>query len=301
MKPEELKDQIEGIKEGLKGGIKKYAEDIITQNNEPIENVVEHAQEPVFTHMDAIKDFLSWFFFGTIDIVTTQSMNVVNGVKMFVSYILSSIGMFFYGIVFKAMHWWFLNGFSWVPLFWGNEGITEKEICAKLIGTESSLFTHGTGKETCENKIFQEVTGRASFVTAILFTLFVCYGLGPCMEYLHYWWTYNDILLSRESEQKEKKKSYEKGLKTKEANECVKRAFGQIVGLLKIDNQDAASKIITMRQILDDIDNDKAKQMLGWRKRKWVLNGMTIQDIILDQITADVEKETDILEIEDGF
>ena len=90
--------------------------------------------------------------------------NTVNGVIYGVHFVLASIGYgfhyvfstissFFYNIVFSITKWWFLSMPSF-PIIGGYQGIHQSEICSDLMGTASKNYLDGTGKNSCDEKIF---------------------------------------------------------------------------------------------------------------------------------------------------
>ena len=244
--------------------------------------------------------------------------NTVNGVIYGVHFVLASIGYgfhyvfstissFFYNIVFSITKWWFLSMPSF-PIIGGYQGIHQSEICSDLMGTASKNYLDGTGKNSCDEKIFQEVTGRASVVVAVLMTTIVCYSIKPLWYYAKYCWYYREIMEEKKAEyasmvlkEQQNKTTAEKRQKTNEANKVVVKTILQFIGLLKLDNIDGDDQVKAMREILNNIQNEKALEELQWKekKKKWKLAITSSQERINRMIDNEIPINTDMLQVED--
>lgn len=244
--------------------------------------------------------------------------NAVNGVIYGVHFVLASIGYgfhyvfstissFFYNIVFSITKWWFLSMPSF-PIIGGYQGIHQSEICSDLMGTASKNYLDGTGKNSCDEKIFQEVTGRASVVVAVLMTTIVCYSIKPLWYYANYCWYYREIMEEKKAEyasmvlkEQQNKITAEKRQKTNEANKVVVKTILQFIGLLKLDNIDGDDQVKAMREILNNIQNEKALEELQWKekKKKWKLAITSSQERINRMIDNEIPINTDMLQVED--
>lgn len=244
--------------------------------------------------------------------------NTVNGVIYGIHFVLASIGYgfhyvfstissFFYNIVFSITKWWFLSMPSF-PIIGGYQGIHQSEICSDLMGTASKNYLDGTGKNSCDEKIFQEVTGRASVVVAVLMTTIVCYSIKPLWCYANYCWYYREIMEEKKAEyasmvlkEQQNKTTAEKRQKTNEANKVVVKTILQFIGLLKLDNIDGDDQVKAMREILNNIQNEKALEELQWKekKKKWKLAITSSQERINRMIDNEIPINTDMLQVED--
>ena len=244
--------------------------------------------------------------------------NTVNGVIYGVHFVIASIGYgfhyvfstissFFYNIVFSITKWWFLSMPSF-PIIGGYQGIHQSEICSDLMGTASKNYLDGTGKNSCDEKIFQEVTGRASVVVAVLITTILCYSIKPLWYYAKYCWYYREIMEEKKAEyasmvlkEQQNKITAEKRQKTNEANKVVVKTILQFIGLLKLDNIDGDDQVKAMREILNNIQNEKALEELQWKekKKKWKLAITSSQERINRMIDNEIPINTDMLQVED--
>ena len=235
--------------------------------------------------------------------------NVVNGIGYCFHYVSISISSYFYKIIFGITKWWFLYMPS-APIIGGYQGIPESEICSNLMGTASKNYVDGTGKNSCDEKIFQEVTGRASVVSAVLITTIICYSIKPLWFYAKYCYYYREIMKQRQAEhhamvlkEQQNRTSAEKRQITNEANKVIVKTVLQFIGLLKLDNIDGDDQVHAMREILNKIQNEKALEELQWKEKKknWILSRQSSQERIIRKIENEIPVDTDILQIEDHF
>jgi hypothetical protein len=289
---------------------------------EPHEQFVQIHQDTAIPKMERVKmdptappsvsldlSIVSEFFENAINGITYGLQFVLTIIGYGFHYVFGSISSFSYNIVFSITKWWFLSMKSF-PIIGGYQGIHQSEICSDLMGTASKNYLDGTGKNSCDEKIFQEVTGRASVVVAVLITTIVCYSVKPLWHYAKYCWYYREIMQQKEDaekqrllEEKQNKITAEKRQKTTEANKVVVKTMLQIIGVLKLDYEIGDDQVKAMREILNNIQNEKALEDLQWKekKKRWRLSMSSCQDRISRMIDNEIPVETDILQIDDHF
>jgi len=235
--------------------------------------------------------------------------NVVNGIGYCLHYVSMSISSYFYKIIFGITKWWFLYMPS-APIIGGYQGIPESEICSNLMGTASRNYVDGTGKNSCDEKIFQEVTGRASVVSAVLITTIICYSIKPLWFYAKYCYYYREIMKQRQADhatmvlkEQQNRISAEKRQITNEAKQVIGRIVLQFIGVLKTDDKIGDNQVHAMREILNNIQNEKALEELQWKEKntKWKLSRQSSQERISRYIDNEIPVDTDIWQIEDHF
>lgn len=224
-------------------------------------NIVE---TPVHT-LPMTSDSVKGFFIYLKEIF----LSTIYGVLDAISSSVYNIALYFYNILYILMEAWFYHGPRWMPGFYGNAGMPENDICAKLIGTSTNVF-QGNGSSVCRSYIHQIVTERCSFTCFVLVCLYFKYGLTPTYDFLYSVYNYKDYEIQKQM----REKANEQSRRTKKKNADTMSVLQTISGILRVDTNGFISQLNTLRNVLDDINNEDVIENINWpRGRSWISEG----------------------------
>ena len=270
-------------------GDKTFIQSIYNPNEfiqTPQPNAEKMAVEPPVHQLPMTADSVKDFFFSIKETLHTG----IFGFMDMISSSLYNIALYFYNVLYICMEAWFYHGPRWMPGFYGNAGMPESDICAKLIGTSSNLF-EGNGSSMCKTYIHQIVTERCSFTCLILVCLYFKYGLGPTYDFFHRIYNYKDYELRRQA----RENANEQSRRTKKKNADIIALLQAMSAILRVDDTVFVSQLNALRNVLDDVRNADVIECINWPiGRQWISQGYSANRQILMNLgngPKDTERE----------
>lgn len=253
--------------------------EIIVPFNEPSSHLEDDTLINTMNHTYGID--VSEILFGMNEAFRIIGL-VVHGVIVACQTFLGDINAFLYTGLFNIVRYWLIKGPTWVPIFPGYGGMGDKDICARIMGTNSHHFSGGSAHDLCQETIDQVTTERTTIVLYILLSLIIYHGIPWLYHSIVYLWTYEHNMMREQEERDEQNRKREETNKRKKTtqykNELAMGILHEMCGVLKTDNFESDDKVVTLRGILDDlldVNEEYASlvlKKLGWRKKKkWVL------------------------------
>ena len=221
---------------------------------------------------DSVKEF----FFSMKEMIETTFFGFLGIIYSSVY----SVAKYAYNIVYICMEGWFYHGSSLMPGFYGNAGLSESDMCAKLIGTSSDLF-QGNGSSMCKKYIHQIVSERTAMTCLILACLYLKFGLAPTYDFFHSIYNYKDYEKKREA----REKANEQSKRTKKKNTDIVALLKAMSALL-VDNNDAPLAIVmqinALRNLLDNVNNEEVLEIINWPTgTRWASQGYSANQQML--------------------
>lgn len=210
-----------------------------------------------FTTMDFTYEYFKQWSCNISDFFNYLS----NAVELF----LYNVSVFIYKSIYLFIEYWFLHGprWWWLYVFKGNGGIPEKDICANFIGTNSDSF-EGSGSIVCKEYIHHIINERTLFVSVLLVCCYIKYGMAPTWNFFHSLYNHEDFL----DKKKKRELANEKSLRTRKCNEEIKSSFRAMCAILHNDDIFFASQINSLRNVLNNINNDDVVDLINWSSVK---------------------------------
>lgn len=213
---------------------------------------------------DSVKEF----FYSIKGTIQTTFLGFLEMISSSVYY----VARYAYNVVYVCMEAWFYHGPRWMPGFYGNAGMQESDICAKLIGTSSNLF-EGNGSAMCNTYIHQTVSERCSIVCLVMVCLYFKYGLGPTYNLFHRIYNYKDY----ENKRVAREKANEQSKRTKKKNTDIAALLQAMSAILRVDDTGFVSQLNALRNLLDDVRNEDVIESINWPTGvTWVSQGYSI-------------------------
>ena len=224
--------------------------------------------EPPVHDLPLTSDSVKEFFYSIKGTIKTAFFGFLEMISSSVYY----IAKYAYNIVYICMEAWFYHGSSFIPGFYGNAGLSERDMCAKLIGTSSDLF-QGDGSSMCKKYIHQIVSERTAMTCLILVCLYLRFGYGPTFDFFHSIYNYRDYELKRLA----REKANEQSKRTKKKNADISALLQAITAILRVDDTGFVSQINALRNLLSDVKNEDVIESINWpTDRTWLSQGYSI-------------------------
>ena len=221
-----------------------------------------------FHDLPMTADSVKEFFYSMKGSIQTAFFGFLEMISSSVYY----IAKYAYNIVYICMEAWFYHGSSWIPGFYGNAGLSERDMCAKLIGTSSDLF-NGEGSFMCKKYIHQIVSERTAMTTLILVCLYLKFGYGPTLDFFHSIYNYRDYEIKRQA----RDKANEQSKRTKKKNADTAALLQAMAAILRVDDTGFVSQINALRNLLSDVKNEDVIEMINWPTGiRWISEGYSV-------------------------
>lgn len=222
--------------------------------------IKQETSKMVETHVDAVSlmESVSEFF-------THVGVNIGYYLVFFYNTFgtfLHGVLKYFYQLIYVCIEYWFLHGprWWWLNVLKGNGGIPEKDICANMIGTNSDSF-EGPGLLVCQEYIHHVINERALFVSVLFVSGYIKYGIVPTWNFFHSLYNHQDFL----DKKKKRELANEKSIITRKRNEEINVCFRAMCVILHDDEMDFDKQINSLRNILNNINNDDVLDLINWR------------------------------------
>ena len=230
----------------------------------------------------SVRDTIKSAIYGVLDAATSSVYN---------------IALYFYNILYILMEAWFYHGPRWMPGFYGNAGMPESDICAKLIGTSTNLF-QGDGSSMCRKYIHQIVTERCSFTCFVLVCLYFKYGLTPTYDFFYSIYNYKEYEIQKQL----REKANEQSKRTKKRNADIAATLQAISAILRVDDTGFVSQLNALRNVLDTIKNEDVIETINWPTgENWISQGYSAnRQMLMNLGNGRRNTESDVSPLDDS-